>query len=630
MAQYDVISFLSDLGIEDESVGVCKAIMMQQAPSAQIVDITHQIKPFDVRQGALALTRAIQFLPSGVVLAAVDPGAPRDQRYIAVELENSIFVGPDNGILAPAAQLLGEPIRVHELTNPEYRIEAPGGVFAARDIMAPAAGVIASGVDIAELGNAIPLEQLVPGMLQLSRHDEGGAFLGEVWSVDRFENIQTNITPEEMTATGLRLGDTVIVRIGQNDFMVKFVERYADLQKSQLGLLVDSTGMLSIAKNLDFAARELGVSEGSALAIMPQGATITGRDITVEAVQAMAPVPAPAPEQAIFPVAPIAVTEDAQEDNSSSAQGVPAPIAPAPVQYEAPISPVAPLQNEAQDAVIPETTPIAFEVTLPTQAETIPEPISVQYETPSPQPLEYDVPTPMPDPVFEPTQNSGSFSSTPAPLETERAQESNPYSQQPVVLPPHPLDQPVQAAPPADPIAPAPVQYEAPQVQAPHPLDQTPAPAQSEVAQNVFSSPTYVPRDQALAPTPAPVAENRFIDQFAQQAPAPTPVAPSFEPAPAPVQYEAPAAPVVPVQYEGSVQPQTYVQEPVAPLQPVAPQQEPQIPMPPHAQPATQAPAPQAPSQPVDQIPSGNVFDLFKIDAESDTDNGDPFSPAKQ
>ena len=624
MAQYDVISFLSDLGIDDESVGVCKAIMMQQAPNAQIIDITHQIKPFDVRQGALALTRAIQFLPSGVVLAAVDPGAPRDQRYIAVELENSIFVGPDNGILAPAAQLLGEPIRVHELTNPEYRIEAPGGVFAARDIMAPAAGVIASGVDIAELGNAIPLEQLVPGMLQLSRHDEGGAFLGEVWSVDRFENIQTNITPEEMTATGLRLGDTVIVRIGQNDFMVKFVERYADLQKSQLGLLVDSTGMLSIAKNLDFAARELGVSEGSALAIMPQGATITGRDITVEAVQALAPTLAP--EQAISPVAPNPASSE--EDNSSGGQAIPAPIAPAPVQYEAPISPVAPVQNEVRDVVIPETTPIAFDVTLPGQVEPTPQPTSVQYETPAPQPLEYDVPTPMPDPVFEPTQNSGSFSSTPARTESE-VQESNPYAQLPVVLPPHPLDQPAQQSPQAAPApapAPAPVQYEAPQVQAPHPLDQTPAPVQSEAAQNVFSSPTYVPQD--LAPAPAPSVENTFIDQFTQQAPAPA--APTIEPAPAPVQYEAPAAPQAPVQYEGSVQPQTYVQEPVAPLQPVAPQQEPQIPMPPQAQPAPQAPAPQAPAQTVDQIPSGNVFDLFKIDAESDSDNEDPFSPAQQ
>ena len=604
MAQYDVISFLSDLGIDDESVGVCKAIMMQQAPDARILDITHQIKPFDVRAGALALTRAIQFLPSGVVLAAVDPGAPRDQRYIAVELENSIFVGPDNGILAPAAQLLGEPKRVHELTNPEYRIEAPGGVFAARDIMAPAAGVIASGVDISELGNAIPLEQLVPGMLQLSRHDEGGAFLGEVWSIDRFENIQTNITPEEMTATGLRVGDTVIVRIGQNDFMVKFVERYADLQKSQLGLLVDSTGMLSIAKNLDFAARELGVSEGSALAIMPQGASITGRDITVEAVQAMtpppapqAPAPTPAPQAPAPTPAPEVIATTAQFVEPTSAPEV-APLT-APVQYGTP-EPIA----------IPETTPIQFDVSLPTQSEQNLEPTSIQYETPVASPIEYDVPAPMPDPVFEPVQNSGSVAPAPAPTEVI----SSFATDQPVVFPSHPLDQPVSPTPaplqyeapviepqvpaPVAPQvpAPAPIQYEAPVVQAPHPLDQ-PA-QQTEAAQNVFASPTYVPTDQPIQAPTAPQA----------------PVAPQV-PAPAP--------------YEGSIQPQTYVQEPVAPLQPVVRSPEPQIPMPPHAEPVQTPVAPQAPAQPVDQIPSGNVFDLFKIDVDNESDE-ETSNPAQQ
>lgn len=91
MPQYDVISFLSDMGMADESVGVCKAIMHQQAPHVHIIDVTHEVPAFDVRAGALALTRAIQFLPNGIVLAAVDPGAPRDQRYIAVEMAEGIF-----------------------------------------------------------------------------------------------------------------------------------------------------------------------------------------------------------------------------------------------------------------------------------------------------------------------------------------------------------------------------------------------------------------------------------------------------------------------------------------------------------------------------------------------------------
>jgi S-adenosylmethionine hydrolase len=295
MPQYDSIAFISDMGIKDESVGVCKAVMLQQAPHVTILDITHQVPVFDVRAGALALTRAIQFLPSGVIVAAVDPGSPRDQRYIAVDMGEGVLIGPDNGILAPATQLIGMPKRVHEITNPDYRIEAPGAVFAARDILAPAAGVIAAGVDLAELGPAVPLEQLVPGMLQLARHDEGGAFLGEVWSLDHFGNIQVNITPEEIASRGAKVGDTVIVRVGETDHIAKYVERYADLAVSQLGILVDSTGMISVVKNLDSAARELDIREGKAITILPPNTSVTGRDITIESV---AQTPAEAPQSA--------------------------------------------------------------------------------------------------------------------------------------------------------------------------------------------------------------------------------------------------------------------------------------------------------------------------------------------
>lgn len=282
MPKYDVISFLSDMGTSDESVGVCKAIMIQQAPHAKIIDITHDVKQFDVRAGALALTRAIQFLPNGVVVAAVDPGSPRDQRYIAVQMEEGILIGPDNGILAPATQLIGLPKKIVELTNLEYQIESPGNVFAARDVLAPAAGVLASGTDISVLGNEIPVDKLVPGMLQLSRHDQGGAFLGEVWSLDHFGNVQLNITPEEIASKNVNIGDNVTIRINNKDYMAKYVERYADLGVSQLGILVDSTGMISIVKNLDFAAKELEAKEGKEIIILAPGTSVTGIDIEPE------------------------------------------------------------------------------------------------------------------------------------------------------------------------------------------------------------------------------------------------------------------------------------------------------------------------------------------------------------
>ena len=106
-----VVSFLSDYGLTDEFVGVCKAVVLRAAPSAQIVDVTHGIPPFDVRAGALALARSVQYLPPGVVLAVVDPGVGTDRRAVAVEVETGFVVGPDNGLLAPAVAMLGGATR---------------------------------------------------------------------------------------------------------------------------------------------------------------------------------------------------------------------------------------------------------------------------------------------------------------------------------------------------------------------------------------------------------------------------------------------------------------------------------------------------------------------------------------
>ena len=547
MAQYDIISFLSDLGTSDESVGVCKAIIMQQAPNARVIDVTHEIAPFDIRAGALALTRAIQFLPTGIVLAAIDPGAPKDQRYIAVELENSIFIGPDNGILAPAAQLLGDPIRVHELTNPEYRIEAPGGVFAARDIMAPAAGVIASGIDMSELGNEIPLEQLVPGMLQLSRHDEGGAFLGEVWSIDRFSNIQTNITPEELTSSGLRIGDTALVRVGQNDFMVKFVERYADLAKSQLGLIIDSTGMLSVVKNLDFAAKELGVSESDAIAILPQGTTITGRDITVESVNAN-----PTPVLEDVPVAP--------QSPAPVAPQSPAPVAP-PVAPQSP-APIQPLPVAQSPAPLPE--------------QIIPSEPQVKNEQIKPQP-----------------QTEQAFFQEPklAP------QPENPISGQvkPMTVPQEPL-------------------YKAHQEPSPTQVIQNPAFKQFETLEPHISQEQSTARIDPKAEVPiVPQEQYKQFDHLDNQN-----NSGSVSPNPAVFHNENSAS--IPSVAQ-PVTPYVVTQEPVIHPEETFQQQADEA----------QSKAPE-PSQPVDQIPSGNVFDLFKIDDDTAAqDNSeDPFSPAHQ
>src|SRR6478609_10101244 len=141
--------------------------MLDLVPELQVIDITHDVPAFDVRAGALALVRAVQYLPEGVVLAVVDPGVGTDRRCVAVDVGNAVLVGPDNGILAPAVAMLGGPQRVVELTSAEHRLVAPGPTFAGRDVMAPAAAYLASGLSIDALGTPIDASGLAPGLVPL-------------------------------------------------------------------------------------------------------------------------------------------------------------------------------------------------------------------------------------------------------------------------------------------------------------------------------------------------------------------------------------------------------------------------------------------------------------------------------
>lgn len=264
------VSFLSDYGLVDEFVGVCQAVIYRIEPAARIIDVTHEIPPHDVRTGALTLARAVQYLPGGVVLAVVDPGVGTDRRAVAVEVESGRLVGPDNGLLAPAVALLGGARRVVALTNPDYQLEAPGPTFAGRDVLAPAAGHLASGVDLGELGELIDPLSLVPGLIPLSR-EEDGALAGEVLWVDRFGNLQLNIDPGELEAWGVSPGEVVEVRAGGETRVARWVGTYAEAGPNELALVVDSYGLVSLAFDRRPAAEELKLHSGSPVTLTRPG-----------------------------------------------------------------------------------------------------------------------------------------------------------------------------------------------------------------------------------------------------------------------------------------------------------------------------------------------------------------------
>jgi S-adenosylmethionine hydrolase len=279
--RYETVSFLTDYGTRDEFVGVVKAVIRDLAPHATVLDLTHEVAPFDVRGGSLALARSIGYLPEGVVLAVVDPGVGTDRRCVAVEVAGGagVLIGPDNGLLAPAVAMAGGAERAVVLTNPDYQLPAPGATFAGRDVFAPAAAHLCNGIDLYDLGDPIEPDLLLPGVVPLSR-EEAGVLLCEVLWVDRFGNCQLNVDPGEVgafalgadAAAGLAPGGVQVrVAVGDPAAPVVRVARvtttFADIPGGAVGLVVDSYGMLALALDRRSAAEELGVAAGDQVTI---------------------------------------------------------------------------------------------------------------------------------------------------------------------------------------------------------------------------------------------------------------------------------------------------------------------------------------------------------------------------
>lgn len=266
---HDTVSFLSDYGLADEFVGVVTSVIRSLAPHATVVDVTHGIPAHDVRAGSLALVRSVQYLVPGVVLAVVDPGVGTERRAVAVEVGDdgeAVLVGPDNGLLAPAVAMVGGATRAVELANPEYHLAAPGPTFAGRDVFAPVAAHLCNGVDLAELGEPVDPLALRPGIVPLTRVEDGVVHAEVLWA-DRFGNAQLNVGPEEIDA----IGERVTLRWGDTARTARRARAYGDLKPGELGLVVDSYGLVSVALDRRSAADELGLRPGVAVRLEAPG-----------------------------------------------------------------------------------------------------------------------------------------------------------------------------------------------------------------------------------------------------------------------------------------------------------------------------------------------------------------------
>ena len=237
-----------------------------------MIDIGHDIPPGDIRAGALALLRAIQYLPPGVALAVVDPGVGTQRRGIAARTEWGYFVGPDNGLLAPAVAMVGGADLIVSLEEPRFRLPAEGATFHGRDVFGPAAAVLAAGeASIEDLGPVVEPVSVTPLLLPLVEADGRGGLRGEVLWVDHFGNAQTNIAPADLVGLGLGPGQDVTVQIGGGEYVLSWVDAYGDVEPGEGLLHIDSYGQMALAVHGGRADDSFPVGPGTQVVLRRPG-----------------------------------------------------------------------------------------------------------------------------------------------------------------------------------------------------------------------------------------------------------------------------------------------------------------------------------------------------------------------
>jgi S-adenosyl-L-methionine hydrolase (adenosine-forming) len=256
------IVFLTDYGLHDEFVGVCRGVIERISPGAHVIDLTHQIERQAVLHGAVVLGRAVRYMPEDAVyLAVVDPGVGSERRPIAVEAPTgAVLIGPDNGVLSMAWSALGGASRAVEITSDDVLVHPVSKTFHGRDVFAPSAAHVAGGMPLERLGP--PLDPDALQTVELSGPMvTPGAIGARVVGVDGFGNVQLNASPDDVAAAGLE----AVVAVGPHD--VPLVSTFADVPEGHPALIVDSQGFVAIVVNRGSAARLFDLRAGDGVTI---------------------------------------------------------------------------------------------------------------------------------------------------------------------------------------------------------------------------------------------------------------------------------------------------------------------------------------------------------------------------
>lgn len=264
------ITFLSDYGIADDSAGVCRAVIARIAPGAQVIDLTHGIGRHDVHSGAAALADAVPFAPLGVHLAVVDPGVGGERRAIAVRTagEGHLLVGPDNGLLPPAIDVLGGAEEAVDIAGSPFRLEPASATFHGRDLFAPVAARLAAGAALTDAGPSIDPAGLERQAESRPRVDQHRAF-AHADRIDGFGNIALDLRAEDISSHPLAGAARISIGFRSRRQSAARATAFGNVDEGALLFYADSSGRMAIAVNRGNAAEQLEVRAGDELELEP-------------------------------------------------------------------------------------------------------------------------------------------------------------------------------------------------------------------------------------------------------------------------------------------------------------------------------------------------------------------------
>ena len=269
MPNRSIVTLTTDFGINDHFVGTMKGVILNIAPDAEIVDINHAVQAFDVLDGALTIAQSYSYFPVGTIhVVVVDPGVGTARRPILMSTEKQYFVAPDNGVLS-LIYSREERIRVRHVTGEHYFLRPVSNTFHARDVFAPVAGWLAKGVDGAKFGEEV--SDYVRFNAPKPKTVDGNTLRGVVLKVDRFGNLITNFTPQDVPLLFQPTPPPFKILIGKQE-ITGIRTTYSEGEPNEVFGILGSMGYLEIASNRASAVQIVGSGRGSEVNIVLEGA----------------------------------------------------------------------------------------------------------------------------------------------------------------------------------------------------------------------------------------------------------------------------------------------------------------------------------------------------------------------